>query len=60
MIERQGIRREADDVQRRQGAAPHGVYVRKRVRRSYATEVVGIVDHRSEEVHRLNEGDLVR
>jgi hypothetical protein len=53
--ERQPVRREADDVERGERLAAHGVHVGERVGRGHLAEVVRVVDDGSEEVDRLHE-----
>ena len=47
---------EGGDAERGQGPAPHGVDVRERVGGGDLAEGEGVVDHRGEEVHGLDEG----
>ena len=51
---------EADDVERKEWGAPHGVDVAEGVHRCNGAEVVRVVDDRREEVDRLHDGDVVR
>ncbi len=59
VVERQHSRREGDDVERGQRPRAHRVDIGEGVRRGDAPEVVRVVDHGREEVHRLHESDLV-
>ena len=52
----QPVRREADDVHGSPRFAAHGVDVGQGVGRRDAAEAVGIVDHRGEEIHGLDQG----
>ena len=54
------VLREADDVERKERSAPHGVDVAERVHRRDSAEVVGVVDDRWEEIDRLDYGQVVR
>ena len=54
------VLREADDVQREERDAAHGVDVAERVHHGDGAEIVGVVDDRREEVDRLNHGQVVR
>ena len=58
-FEREAIGGIGDDVERRERLAAHGVDVGKRVRRRDAAERVGIVDDWGEEVHRLDQREVI-
>jgi hypothetical protein len=58
-IERQFVDRHADDRQRQQRHATHGIDVGQRIGRRDAAEIEGVIDDRHEEIGRRDQGLVV-
>ncbi len=58
-VDREGVSRPADHLERRQRSAAHRIHIAERIGRGNAPPVVCLVDDWGEEVHGLHQRDLV-